>query len=209
MKHVTAILICVGFVSCALGNIEITEWMYNGAATDAFGEYVEFTNTGTTAVDMTGWSYDDSSRIAGTVDLSAFGTVEPGESVILTDATAADFATNWGLTGVKIIGGLTANLGRNDEINLYDATQTLVDRLTYGDEDFPGTVRTQLVSCNIPDTDYGYTEAQTSWVLATVGDAYGSTMSSVGEIGSPGVVPEPATWFVLALGVLGLRGRRA
>jgi hypothetical protein len=47
--------------------------------------------------------------------------VAPGQSVILTDETASDFATIWELSDVKIIGGNTANLGRNDEINLYDA----------------------------------------------------------------------------------------
>ncbi len=190
----------------AWGGIVISEWMYNGLGDGKTGEYIEFTNVGAESVDMTGWSFDDSSRLADTMSLSAFGVVAPGESVILTDDSVAIFEAVWGLDGVKIVGGNTANLGRNDEINLYDAAGNLVDRLTYGDEDYSGTVRTQNQGCNIPAADYGYTVVQTGWELATVGVAYGSWTSSRGEIGSPGQVPEPAT-LVLLVGGLALLAR--
>ncbi|MBN1513474.1 MAG: carbohydrate-binding domain-containing protein [Phycisphaerae bacterium] len=186
MKPSLALSVVVALVPVASGEMVITEWMYNGLGSGNTGEFVEFTNIGPDPVDMTGWSFDDDSRVPGTIGLSAFGVVAPGQSVVLTDETAADFAQIWGLSGVTIIGGNTANLGRNDEINLYDAGGILVDRLTYGDEDFPGTVRTQNKSCNIPATDYGYTEPQTSWVLAAAGDAYGSKASTRGEVASPG-----------------------
>ncbi|MBP7747998.1 MAG: carbohydrate-binding domain-containing protein [Phycisphaerae bacterium] len=170
----------------AVGDVVISEWMHAG--TGSLGEYVEFTNTGPGPVDMTGWSFDDDSGIAGTVSLSAFGIVAAGESVILTDDTPESFAAAWGLTDVQIVGGNTANLGRNDTINLYDAGGNLVDSLAYGDESYPGTVRTQTKSCNVPPTDYGYTVAQAAWVLAAVGDAYGSYASTRAEVGSPGTV---------------------
>lgn len=170
------------------GEMVITEWMYNGAGTGSTGEFVEFTNVGTATLDLAGWSFDDDSRVPGTVSLSALGKVAPGQSVILTDETAEDFAAIWGLSDVRIIGGNTANLSRNDELNLYDAEGSLVDRLSYGDESFPGTVRTQLKSCNIPAADYGFTTVQTGWVLATAGDSFGSQTSSRGEVGSPGRV---------------------
>ena len=47
--------------------IQITEYSYQSAN----GEFVEFTNTGNSAVDMTGWSFDDNSRIAGSFSLLA------------------------------------------------------------------------------------------------------------------------------------------
>lgn len=114
--------------------MRITEYMYQGVN----GEFVEFTNVGNTPIDMTGWSFDDDSpRTPGSFSLSAFRTVAPGESVILTESNANTFRTAWNLCSVvKIIGGLNQNLGRNDEINLYNASNMLVDRLTYGDQKF-------------------------------------------------------------------------
>ncbi len=182
MRHLIAIGVVMSLTLAASGDIVISEWMYSGTN----GEFIEFTNTGPASVDMSGWSFDDSSQIPGTVDLSAFGVVNSGESVILTEAVAADFATAWGLTGVDIIGELAANLGRDDQINLYDAGDTLIDQLAFGDETYPGTPRTQNASCNVPDTDYGDTVAQTDWTLATVGDSFGSWMSAGGDIASPG-----------------------
>ena len=44
----------------------------------------------------------------------------------------------------------TNNLGRDDEINIFNGA-TLVDRLTYGDQTFPGTIRTQGKS-GVPTT---------------------------------------------------------
>lgn len=205
MKRSLAIGLVAALAQAAFGTMQISEWMYSGTS----GEYIEFTNVGPAPVDMTGWSYDDDSQVPGTVDLSAFGVVAPGASVLLVDVAAAGFITAWGLSGVGIIGDNIANLGRNDQINLYDAGGILVDQLAYGDQTYPGTVRTQNKSCNIPATDYGYTVVQTSWVLAAVGDVYGSWTSTGGDIGSPGIapIPEPAALTLLACGLLLARRR--
>ena len=184
MKRLIVTGLVLFLAQLAPADLVISEWMYSGTN----GEFVEFTNIGPDPIDMTGWSFDDDSQVPGTVDLSAFGVVYPGQSVILTEAVASEFAAAWGLSGVAIIGSNTANLGRNDQINLYDAGNNLVDQLSYGDQAYPGTPRTQYYSCNIPATDYGYTVAQTSWVLAAVGDVYGSWASTGGDVGSPGIV---------------------
>jgi predicted extracellular nuclease len=189
------------FVSVAQAEIRITEWMYSSQGA---GEFIEFTNVGDTAIDMSGWSFDDDSRVAGTVDLSAFDTVASGESVILTEAPEADFRTDWSLPStVKIIGDNPANLGRNDEINLYDASDILVDRLTYGDQNISGSIRTQYISGNpLSPAVLGMNDV-TQWVLSSVGDAYGSYASASADVGNPGYyVPEPTSLALLLSGLL-------
>lgn len=187
--------------------IQITEWMYNGNGPT--GEYVEFTNLGATAVNFAGWSFDDDSRIAGTVSLSAIGVLAPGASALLVESTADAFRAAWNLAGtVAIIGSNTTNLGRVDEINLFDASGTLVDRLTYGDTAIAGTIRAQNFSGNPGSAaDLVPFTVTTGWVLSSLGDGFGSRASTQGDIGNPGVfapVPEPATWALWLSGMAGV-----
>lgn len=190
----------------ASAQIQITEWAYSVEG----GEYVEFRNVGGVAIDMTGWSYDDSNPVAGTLDLSAFGLVQPGESVVITEATESAFRINWNLAAsIKVIGEYTNNLGRGDQINLFDAGATLVDVLTYGDQDFAGSIRTQEVSGNpISAAALGVDDVY-QWQLSFVGDSYGSYTALTGEIGNPGSfnIPAPASASLLGLGGL-VAGRR-
>jgi predicted extracellular nuclease len=201
--------------TAAQANVQITEWMYNGNG--ATGEYVEFTNLGSTPVDFSGWSFDDDSRAAGTTSLAAIGVLAPGASAILAEADEASFRSAWNLgAGVPVVGGNLANLGRADEINLFDAAGNLVDRLAYGDAVYAGTVRAQNFSGNpgsLADLD-GFTVTP-GWVLAAAGDGFGSYTSTLGDVGNPGLfapVPEPGTWALLMAGVAvvaGVARRRA
>lgn len=163
--------------------MRITEWQYTGG--DLTSEFIEFTNLGGSPINMTGWSYDDDSRVPGTVSLSAFGVVAPGQSVILCEATAAGFIAAWGLSGVTVIGGNGTNLGRNDEINLYDNTNALVDRLTYGDQTILGSIRTNGRSGWPCAQAVGLNNAL-GWRLSQVSDSQNSFFSSFFDIGSPG-----------------------
>lgn len=161
--------------------MRITEFMYNGTG----GEFVEFTNVGDQPAELAGWSYDDDSRIPYTFDLSAFGVVQPGESVIMTESGAAAFRATWGLcAGVKVIGNSEPGLGNGDEINLFDAQGNLVDRLTYPKG---GPPFTNNRSAWVPAGALGANDAA-AWVLSTVGDAEGSVQSagSAPATGSPG-----------------------
>jgi uncharacterized protein len=210
-KLIVLLVLALGVNAMAATSIQITEWAYQGAN----GEFVEFTNVGSSAIDMTGWSYSDSSRVAGHVSLSAFGTVASGESVILTETAADTFKTAWGLSStVKVIGGnLTDNLGRSDEINIYDSLNNLIDRLTYNDQASPKQgPRTQNISCTIPQADFSLTTASSSWTLSSVGDVYGSWKSSGNDIGNPGYntynIPEPATILLFSAAAAFLRLRK-
>jgi hypothetical protein len=172
--------------------MRITEWMYSGTS----GEFIEFTNMSTDPIDLAGWSFDDDHEVPGAFDLSGFGVVAPGESVVITEAVASAFRTAWGLgAGVKVIGelGVTSgnNLARNDEINLYDATDALIDRLAFGDQTFPGTIRTQNASGQTCRENLGGNDVA-AWELAVAGDRYGTIAASTGEKGTPGSYAAPS-----------------
>lgn len=171
-------------------NVKITEWMYNPVHSS--GEFFEITNLGSTPVSLAGWSFDDDSETPGTVPLDSLGTLAVGQSAIVTESADATFRTEWNLgADVKILAGNTTNLGRADEINIFDgpdAVANLVDRLTYNDQG-TGTVkgpRTQGVA-GVPTTAaaLGANDAS-QWQLSSVGDAEGSWASTTGDIGSPG-----------------------
>jgi len=74
---------------------------------------------------------------------------------------------------------------------LYDSTGTLIDRLAFGDQTFPGTIRAQDFSGQAPCAALGE-DTIAAWVLSSVGDIYGSvqsnpTIANVRDVGSPGL----------------------
>jgi hypothetical protein len=194
MRLVTLLVLAASLAGCAdaaLAQVRITEFMYSGAD----GEFVEITNTGTGAVDLAGWSFDDDSNTAGSFALGAIGTLAPGESAIVTENIAANFRSAWQrCAAAKVLGGNTQNLGRNDVINLYDAGGVRVDTLRFGDQNFPGTIRTQNVAGWVSAAGLGI-DAIAQWSLASIGDAEGSHASALGDIGSPGTSTRSAAPF--------------
>lgn len=184
--------------------VQITEWMYSGVS----GEYIEITNTSGAPVNMAGWSFDDDSRLPGVLDLSGFGTLAPGESALISEVLASDLRTAWSLpASVKIIGGNVANLGRNDEMNIFNGVN-LVDRLTFGDQNIVGSIRTQNRSGITLPGNLGANNVL-GWFFSTVGDAYGTYTSTGGDIGNPGIVPAPGALALVGVaGLVAARRRR-
>jgi hypothetical protein len=107
------------------------------------------------------------------------------------------FRDAWGLPATaKVIGGLGSvaiggnTLGRNDAINLYNASGVLVDHLRFGDQTYPGTVRAQNFSGQAMCDIIGQNDIA-SWTLSAVGDAFGSVSSIAGDVGTPGRYSPP------------------
>ena len=200
MLGASAILAASGIaLADTIPDVRITEFMYKGEGSP--GEFVEFTNLGTTAVDMTGWSEDDSTRSPNKSghSLSAFGSLAPGESAIFTEADPTAFRAAWSLSSsVKVIGPYSNdNLGNGDEINLYDGT-TLVDRLTYGTDPHTDGVSAVPGSLAVIGTNNA-----AGWVLSQDG-VNGAYRALGGDIGSPGTfapVPLPAAAWLLMSGL--------
>jgi hypothetical protein len=184
----------------AQAQIRITEWMYSGAN----GEFVELTNMGGTPVDMAdNWFYSDSDRGVTDLDLDYFGLVRPGESVILTETSEADFRAAWALDpAVKVIGAnINSNLSRVDEINIFHSG-SLIDRLTFGDNRAPtdppagapataGSIRTQGRSGNPTTPSALGANNVFEWALASTAatgtDIFGTyTSNTGGDRANPG-----------------------
>jgi MYXO-CTERM domain-containing protein len=205
MQKVIAAAAIAAMAGAASADVFISEYLYSGGS----GEFVELYVTATT--DFTGWSFDDDSQTPGEFDLSAAGVVSAGSFVIFTEAAAGDFIAAWNLGSavasgnVVVLGGVTNNLGRNDEINIFNGA-TLVDRLTYGDQNLPGTIRTQNISGNVNPADFGSNDIS-KWFLSASGDQWGSYLSTGGDLGNPGAIPAPGAVALLGLGGL-LAGRR-
>jgi hypothetical protein len=211
-----AMTLLAGVARADDSQIKITEWMYKSAdvANDGIGEFVEISNVGSTAVDLTGWSEDDSTGHPGVHSMSAFGVIAGGESVIMTEISVAAFRTEWNLDpSVKVISyGSKDNLGSSDAINIYNASNQLIDSLTYGSVG-PTTSGTS----GRPGSAAALGANNSAlWVRSTIGDADNSYMSASGSVGSPGfsalaiaAVPEPSgVALVLAgMGVLGFARR--
>ncbi|HVZ94907.1 MAG TPA: lamin tail domain-containing protein [Phycisphaerales bacterium] len=227
MRNISALglvgLTSLAIASAAGAQVRITEWMYDGSN----GEFIELTNVGATNVDFNGWSFDDDSGVPGSFSLTGIGIVAPGQSVIITEATttAAQFRTNWGLSAsIVVLAGNTNNLSRNDTINIYDNTNALVDTLAYGDQNFPGTIRTQgragvptslaALGANNPAM-WGFADTVPGggpYDLTGIAGPSGWRTSAGGQTGNPGyfTVPTPgAATLIGVAGIAAIRRRRS
>jgi hypothetical protein len=89
--------------------------------------------------------------------------------------------------------GEVSLLGRNDTIYLFDENGDVVDRLSYGDEDFPGSPRTDQASATACSAALGANDPY-NWIVATPGDALGSWVAGNGfDVGSPGSYIAPTS----------------
>ena len=169
--------------------IRITEFSYGGltaGASGGDGEYVELTNIGDAAQDLSGWTYDNKTATAATgLSLSSLGSVAPGESVIVTDLSAAEFRAEWGLLDtVKVLSnGKTHTLDKGpNSIHVYDGSGTEVDSVSY----VSGFESAKGLGAWVDAGHVGAKADTTGWTVATADDSEGSWASVHSAVGSPG-----------------------
>jgi hypothetical protein len=204
-----------------LPDIRITEFMYKNDVSPA--EFVQVTNLGSTAVSMANFSEDDGSDKPGVHSLASMGTLQPGQSGILAESTAASFESAWNLPSTLPFAqeNSSDNLGKSDIIYLFDnvnGTQSIVDELNYEVSGSPLTDGDAAVPGSASAIG---TNNAAAWVLLKAGsDGAFKSNGGTGDTGSPGfssfaVAPVPlpaAAWlFMSGFGALApmLRRRKA
>ena len=131
---------------CSFGaksQLVITEIMYNNPGTD-FLEFVELQNAGSTPIDLTGYT------LQSAIDYTfPSQMLLPNEYVILC-VDAAGFMANFGIAAEEFSGALN-NSG--ETIEVYDASNVLVDEVAYDDgpawPEFADGSGSSLVLCDV------------------------------------------------------------
>lgn len=190
--------------------VRITEFMYQGAA-NGDREFWELTNIGNTAVDLTGWSYNDNNANAPVAFGNAVGMLAANESIIFTELSVAAFRAEWNnlSANVRVFSyGGDSNISGNDTINIYNSTVQNASTLV----DSHSTSGSAAISLNRPNLSGAVPSTGIAYTASALGDAYGSVLSVNGDLGNPGAypfdvaaVPEPATWALMIAG-FGLTG---
>jgi hypothetical protein len=188
-------------------DVRVTEVAPRGNSTPLGDDWFELTNTGATALNLTGWSANDNGGSA--VAMSGVTTLAAGESAIFVmEAGAASvqaYASQWfggtlpaGLQVGWVDGSGLGLSNDGDSVRVYNASATLVASVTYGTAPSGSPIPTL-------DNTEGLNSATISTVTAAgVNGAFPS--SNEAEVGSPGLAtagggptdPEPgetfATW---------------
>ena len=198
--------------SHASADIRITEVMSSSGGTD---DWFELTNFGGSAVDITGWKMDDGGNaFAASVALNGVTLINPGESVVFIEsaggANVSAFKDFWFGAGNAPSGlqvgyysgsGVGFNSG-GDGVVVFDSLgSTVAPLVTFG----PATAGSSFDNFDgskfsgLPVSQLGENGAFQS-------------ANALGNIGSPGAVPEPSALGLLAVaGVVagGMRRKRS
>ncbi len=111
------------------------------------GDWFEVTNTGSTAIDIQNFSWDDESRDAGNHTVTTSVSIAAGESIILLEAATADvplWIAEWGQSNGPLVvlnegnqfdNGFSGFSSGGDEVNLYDDGLRLISSVAYAGAD--------------------------------------------------------------------------
>ncbi|MEP7170038.1 MAG: lamin tail domain-containing protein, partial [Bacteroidota bacterium] len=182
---------------------EVAPWSSGNSPLAA--DWFEVTNTGTGAVNITGWKMDDNSNSFGSsVALNGITSIAPGESVIFIEtsnlATASvTFKNLWfgsnPPAGLQIGSYTGSGVGLStggDAVNLFNGSGTLQANVSFGASTITSPLRTFNNAAGLNNA----TISQLS--VVGVNDAF-IALNDANEVGSPGTtgklfVSEVAPW---------------
>ena len=210
------------FASTASANLQITE-VYSGVSgEDGTADWIEVTNFGAVSIDTGDFYYDDiSANVPEGGQLDSF-VLAPGETAIflislnlteelVDDVTYAnvveEFLGIWGpVPNVGITNG-GGSLGQPaDTANILDTGNNVVDSFAYASSGVLATFDDSDGDGTGPLSVVGVNGAYESNVFFN--DNLGLPNDEATMIGSPGVVPEPASLALVGLGGLAMLKRR-
>ena len=228
MRSAARHVLTLAFAICCLASpalaqistLRITEAM-SSSGMGGTADWWEVTNYGSSAVDITGWTFDDSTFASGTsVALNGVTSINAGESVAFLETTTLDsgtvatlissFRTFWGGSAASAQIGYYAGSGvsfssNGDGIVMFSGTGAeTTPRVSFGAATTGSTFYYAYDAAGDPTTS-----PNTNAVVSTVGTLNGqSTFASATtvpqNIGSPGTavaaVPEPSSVALLAIG---------
>lgn len=193
---------------------EVAAWGSGNSPVAA--DWFELTNTGASAVNISGWKFDDSSAAFGSAALlSGITNIGAGESVIFLESStniSASFLNNWfggnPPAGLQIGNYSGSGLGLStsgDGVSVFNAGGTLQAKVTFNASS-GSPYRTFDNAAGLNNTAISQMSViGTNGAFVAANDAF--------EIGSPGMiaaVPEPQTYAMLlaGLGLVGAIARR-
>jgi hypothetical protein len=227
MRSAARRIVSLAFAICCLASpalaqistLRITEAM-SSSGVGGTADWWEVTNYGSSAVDITGWKFDDSSFAFGTsVALNGVTSINAGESVAFLETTTLDsgtvatlissFRTFWGGSAASAQIGYYAGSGisfssSGDGLVMFSGTGAeTTPRVTFGAATTGASFYYGYDAAGDPTTSPN-TDAIVSAVGTLDGQiTFASATTLPQNIGSPGtaaVVPEPSSAALLAIG---------
>jgi hypothetical protein len=191
---------------------EVAPWSSGDSVVGA--DWFELTNTGSSAVSISGWKVDDSSNsFSSALALLGITSINAGQSVVFIEgnaSTAATFVSTWFGTSapadfaIGYYSGSGIGLSTSgDAVNIYNAAGVLQANVTFGASDSTSPFQTFDNAAGLNNT------AISQLSVAGVNGAFVAANSTT-EIGSPGSianvvttpVPEPETFAMMFAGLV-------
>jgi len=193
--------------SAAQAQVKITEVSAWGSGNAPYAtDWFELTNTGSSAISLSGWSMDDNSNGTAKVSMVGISSIAAGESVIFTEnAAKASFLSTWfganAPAGLQIGTYTGSGVGLStsgDAVNVYNAGGVLQANVIFGASGAGPSYPTF-------DNAAGLTGNISQLSLVGVNGAF-AALNDSSEIGSPGTVaaavPEPSSYALMLAGLV-------